>query len=102
MSFFVGLEPKYWFNLNAPAFSNGEIEPEQFDEQSAIEAMLKDHILIKRPLMIIGDVKIAGFDEETIDKLIGLNIEAHPSIPVMLNDIARGCPNKNIKGMKCK
>ena len=101
LSFFQGIEPKYWFNLNAPAFSDGEIEPDQFDEESAIEAMMKDHILIKRPLLIIGDTKLVGFDEEKIASLIGFDKEAHLSIEVMLADISRGCPNKNTKGKIC-
>jgi len=101
LSFFTGIEPKYWFNLNAPAFSEGLIEPEQFDEETAIEALLKDHILIKRPLLIIGDIKLVGFDVEKIATLIGINKEAHPSIEMMLVDINKGCPNKNNNGIKC-
>ena len=101
LSFFDGLEPKYWFNLNAPAFSEGLLEPEQFDKESAMEALLNDHILIKRPLLIIGDTKLVGFDAERIATLIGLNKEAHPSIEMMLVDITKGCPNKNNKGVKC-
>ena len=101
LSFFSGIEPKYWFNLNAPAFSEGLLEPEQFDEESALEALLKDHILIKRPLLIIGDIKLVGFDAERIATLIGINKEAHPSIEMMLVDITKGCPNKNNKGVKC-
>jgi nitrogenase-associated protein len=100
-SFFKGLDPKHWFNLNAPAVSDGKIVPEDFDENLALEALLNEHILIKRPLMIIGDKKFVGFDADILNKEIGININAHPSVPFMLNDISKGCPSKNIPGSVC-
>jgi len=57
------------------------------------------HILIKRPLLIIGKKKIVGFDVEKIAKLIGINKEAHTSIEMMIVDISKGCPNKKKKGV---
>jgi len=38
-----------WFNPNAPAVKNGEIDPFAFDEASALPLLLEQPILIRRP-----------------------------------------------------
>lgn len=100
-SFFVGLEPRNWFNLNAPDVRDGKIVPEDFDENMALEALLNEHILIKRPLIVIGDKRFVGFDVSILNQEIGINVNAHPSVSVMLDDISRGCPSRNIPGSVC-
>jgi nitrogenase-associated protein len=101
LDFFKDIDPKDWFNLNAPAITNGSVNPTNFDKESALEALLNEHILIKRPLMIISETKLVGFNIDEINGIASINKNAHPSIPSMLDDISKGCPNKNNPGIKC-
>lgn len=59
-----------WFNVSAPRIKSGEVNPEAFNEDSAIEAMLNDPLLIRRPLLHIGENKICGFDHKLVDELL--------------------------------
>lgn len=101
LAFFYDIEPKHWFNINAPSITNGSIIPDSFDKDTALEALLNEHILIKRPLMLIGNSKLVGFNIEEINTIASINKNAHPSITSMLDDISKGCPNKNNPEIKC-
>lgn len=70
--FFGSLAVRNWFNYSAPAIKQGEIEPENLTEQEALAIMLKNPLLIRRPLMQVGDSLMAGFDQYAVDKWIGL------------------------------
>jgi len=43
-----------WFNSTAPRIKNGEIDPQTLDAGRALELMVGDPILIRRPLMEIA------------------------------------------------
>ncbi len=94
LNFFSGMLAKDCFNRNAPSVSSGEIVPEEYSMDDAIEAMLSDHLLIKRPLMIIGEEKIVGFDKEFLDKKIGLNPGLSPNLVQLLSEDLITCPQK--------
>jgi nitrogenase-associated protein len=86
--FFGKLAVRNWFNYSAPAIKHGEIDPENLTEQEALALMLKNPLLIRRPLMQVGDSLMAGFDQYAVDKWIGLketesyqNIESCPRPP---------------------
>ena len=96
LSFFNGLEVKKWFNQNAPAVSSGEIIPEKYSVIAALDAMLADHLLIKRPLMIIDGHKLVGFDKAEIDRIIGLDKSKDPKIEILLAENLTDCPQKAI------
>lgn len=100
LSFFEGLPVKDWFNKNAPTVQNGNVIPESFTPESAVEAMLEDHLLIRRPLMVIDGEKVVGFDKEYLDIKIGLNPASNPRIYSILNENLIDCPQK-LKNMKC-
>ena len=70
--FFKDLPVTKWFNRTAPRIKSGEVVPENLDETTALELMIADPILIRRPLMQVGDVYSVGFDQEKIDAWIGL------------------------------
>lgn len=72
-----------WFNPAAPAIKNGEIIPSELDEVSAMELLMSDPILIRRPLMMIGSEKLCGFDEKKVSKLLDRYVEAMPKINCM-------------------
>ncbi|MBH8555610.1 nitrogenase-associated protein [Nostocaceae cyanobacterium CENA357] len=72
-SFFGDRPVAEWFNRSAPKVKSGEVVPENTDEQTALMLMLKDPMLIRRPLLQVGDRREVGFDVEKIDAWIGLN-----------------------------
>jgi nitrogenase-associated protein len=72
-TFLQGDDPANWFNRTAPAIKEGKLTPERFGAHEALAAMVVSPILIRRPLMQIGTVKLQGFDKAEIDRLIGLS-----------------------------
>jgi nitrogenase-associated protein len=71
-AFFGELAVRDWFNYSAPAIKLGEIEPDTLTEQDALALMLDNPLLIRRPLMQVGDDVMAGFDQQAVDNWIGL------------------------------
>lgn len=77
--FFGDLPVAQWFNRNAPAVKSGEVNPDALDADSALALMVKRPILIRRPLLELGDERWVGFDPAALDARIGLNGVAVPS-----------------------
>jgi nitrogenase-associated protein len=71
-AFFGALAVRDWFNYSAPAIKHGEIKPDTLTEQEALALMLENPLLIRRPLMQVGDDVMAGFDQQAVDNWIGL------------------------------
>jgi nitrogenase-associated protein len=71
-SFFGDRPVAEWFNLSAPKVKSGEVVPEKVDAQTALALMLREPLLIRRPLLEVGDSRQVGFDVEKIDAWIGL------------------------------
>jgi nitrogenase-associated protein len=71
-SFFGDRPVTEWFNLSAPKVKSGEVVPEKVDAQTALALMLREPLLIRRPLLEVGDSRQVGFDVEKIDAWIGL------------------------------
>jgi len=71
--YFGNLPVNKWFNPSAPAIKNAEVNLEKLCETEALAMMVKDPILIRRPLMKLGDTYKAGFDTDILDELIGLS-----------------------------
>ncbi|WP_035984795.1 ArsC/Spx/MgsR family protein [Leptolyngbya sp. KIOST-1] len=70
--FFAGLPVPQWFNTTAPAITTGLVVPTQLDAEMALELMVLDPWLIRRPLLEVeGDCRV-GFDPDAIDRWIGL------------------------------
>ena len=67
-----------WFNGNAPDIKNAVIDVALFDEKSAIDAMMANPLLIRRPLMEWNSVKMAGFDANEVRAKLGLDLENLP------------------------
>lgn len=72
LPFFKGLAVRDWFNYSAPAIKQGDIEPDKLDENQALALLLENHLLIRRPLMQVGDEYRAGFDAEKVEAWLGL------------------------------
>ena len=62
-----------WFNRSAPVIKKGLIDPATVTAQQAIALMVSDPLLIRRPLIQVGNEKTAGFDEQYLEHWIGLN-----------------------------
>ncbi|XZF60859.1 MAG: ArsC/Spx/MgsR family protein [Gloeotrichia echinulata DVL01] len=71
-SFFGDRPVADWFNRSSPRIKSGEVIPEKIDEQTALVLMLQDPLLIRRPLIQVGDRREVGFDVEKLDAWIGL------------------------------
>lgn len=70
---FFGARPvAEWFNRAAPRVKSGEVAPESLDEETALALMLEDRLLIRRPLMQVGERRESGFDSALVADWIGL------------------------------
>jgi len=94
-AFFGELPVAQWFNPAAPRVKSGEVVPSAFGETEALNMMLVDPLLIRRPLMEVGEERMVGFDPAAVHEWGGLgdtlpigNLEAcqHP-------DPSRRCPD---------
>lgn len=73
---FFGNKPiSEWFNRASPRIKSKDVLPEMLSESAAIQLMLDDPLLIRRPLLQVGDRRESGFDQERIDHWIGLSAE---------------------------
>ena len=70
--FFGELPIAEWFNYSAPAIKYGEVHPEQLTESQALSLLLTAPLLIRRPLMQVGETRMAGFDQQKVAIWIGL------------------------------
>lgn len=70
--FFGDLPITEWFNASAPRIKSGEILPAQLDRSTALNLMISDPLLIRRPLLQVGDRREIGFDQQKIAAWIGL------------------------------
>ncbi len=73
--FFGELPVSLWFNKSAPRIKSGEVIPDNLTEEKALELMIADPLLIRRPLIQVKQVYRVGFAPEEIDAWIGLNRE---------------------------
>lgn len=62
-----------WFNRSAPRVKSGEVQPDALDAESALGLLLSDPLLIRRPLMQLGDGRrLVGFDIAQVEAFVGL------------------------------
>ncbi len=72
LAFFNNLPVNAWFNQSAPAVKSGEVDPYMLTAEQAVRCMLADPILIRRPLMEIGDNKVVGFEPQQVEELLNV------------------------------
>jgi nitrogenase-associated protein len=95
-SFFGELPVADWFNHSAPKVKSQEVVPAEIDAETALSLMLQDRLLIRRPLMQVGDRREVGFDIEQVDNWIGLQpIEAdrRSKIEDLVRQDLQTCPH---------
>jgi nitrogenase-associated protein len=60
--FFAGRPVAEWFNPAAPAVKSGAVDPAAFAAGDALERLAAEPLLIRRPLIEIGEARRSGFD----------------------------------------
>ncbi|MCG6135451.1 MAG: nitrogenase-associated protein [Nostoc sp. LLA-1] len=92
-SFFGDRPVSEWFNPSAPKVKSGEVVPEKLDAQTALVLMLQDPLLIRRPLLEVGNRREVGFDVEKIDAWIGLK-----PVDESLKQVSESLMSQNLQG----
>lgn len=72
-AFFQNLPVDQWFNPAAPAIKQGQITPAKLSESEALDQLLEDPLLIRRPLMISDGRYKMGFDLAEVKAWVGLD-----------------------------
>lgn len=96
--FFGDLPVADWFNRTAPQVKSGAINPDAIAAEIALELMVQNPLLIRRPLMQVGDRREVGFDTKTIDAWIGLravNEQQQPLRDTLIWQDLQTCPNSH-------
>lgn len=100
LAFLAPLPVAQWFNRAAPRVKTGEIVPEQLDADKALELLLQEHLLIRRPLMQRPDgARLVGFDTAAVDQFVGLAVSA--DAPPSMEGCAAHAPDVTQR-MPCK
>lgn len=73
--FFKDLEVKECFNPFSPKVKKREINIENISLDEAIEIMIREPILIKRPLIKYQNTYICGFDIDKINNFLSIKID---------------------------
>lgn len=74
VEFFKGLPVDEWFNPSAPRIKGGEIDPKGVKGDEALDLMLDDHLLIRRPLLEREGKRMAGFDQLRLETVLGIRL----------------------------
>lgn len=72
LEYFGSMAVSTWFNSSAPDIKSGKIKPSALSAERALALMIENPILIRRPLMRVGDECRVGFDSESVEQWIGL------------------------------
>jgi len=87
LDYFDLMSVTMWFNKSAPDISSGKIDPSVLSEDEALDLMIAKPILIRRPLMRVGDQCWVGFETSLVDQWIGLT-------GITNKDDLESCPQK--------
>ncbi len=77
--FFKNMPVTKWFNPNAPEIKNGKILPVNLTKEEALTMVTQNPLLLRRPLMIIGDKKLCGFNQWFIEKSFKIDLNTKVS-----------------------
>lgn len=84
-AFFEGLSPKEMLNPFAPQLKDGTFKLDDYTKESLIKKMVQEPILIRRPLLQIGDVKLCGFDIPKLNSLLHVKMPVPENINACLS-----------------
>jgi nitrogenase-associated protein len=84
---FFGAKPlPEWFNSSSPRVKSGAVRPGELTPDQALAMMVADSLLIRRPLMQVGERREVGFDHAQVDAWIGLRPTAVPVTDTCLKE----------------
>lgn len=75
LSYLEERDVEAWFNPNAPAIKNGEIDPHDYSKEEALNLLFHNPILIRRPLISVEGRRMCGFDKNVIERILGTSLE---------------------------
>lgn len=70
--FFSGSNPENWINKAAPRIKSGELDPTLLSEEDLLKQMCIDPVLIRRPLIVVGDHRLCGFHWPLLGEILGI------------------------------
>lgn len=76
LAFLQPLPVAQWFNRAAPRIKSGALVPDTLDQDAALQLLLAEPLLIRRPLLECAGQHRVGFDGAEIDAWIGLGADA--------------------------
>lgn len=65
-----------WFNESAPQVKSGEVDIHQLNETEALDLMIHEPILIKRPLLICNNLMQSGFTPGPVLDFLGVKLDS--------------------------
>jgi nitrogenase-associated protein len=65
-----------WFNPAHPKVKSGEVRPADYGREEALRLMVAEPLFIVRPLMQVGEERLAGFEVAQVHNWIGLALES--------------------------
>ena len=74
-SYLKDRSPQEWFNPNASKIKSGELNPQDYSSDEALALLLREPILIRRPLMSINGLRICGFDPKEVENALGVPLK---------------------------
>ncbi|BDV44655.1 hypothetical protein GURASL_35780 [Geotalea uraniireducens] len=73
LALFFGDRPVVeWFNPAHPRIKSGEVVPASFGREEALRLMVAEPLFIVRPLMQVGEERLAGFEVAQVHNWLGL------------------------------
>jgi nitrogenase-associated protein len=74
---FFGERPvAQWFNPSNPRVKSGELDPAAIEAEAALAMMVAEPLLIVRPLMQVGQERLAGFEVQQVHNWVGLALDS--------------------------
>lgn len=74
-SFFCNKRKEEWVNNSAPAIKSGNLVVEKIDENELLQKMVREPLLIRRPLIEHSSFKTCGFNQDELSKHLDLQFE---------------------------
>jgi len=79
LAFLAPLPVAAWFNRAAPRVKSGDVVPAALDRESALDLLLQEPLLIRRPLMQRDDgLAMVGFEVAEVEAFVGLAAATAP------------------------
>ncbi len=82
--FFAGLEKEAMVNAAAPKIKSGEVDVATLSRDELIGRMLEEPLLIKRPLLEVGETLVCGFDIPRLNALLHVDMPIPETINTCL------------------